>query len=259
MRYEITLSCPGFDGTLQVLIERVRRFEINILDVRLAPLARQVAHALLDPEVYDFTPCTAMAGLMFVKSRALLPWQDPLDEPELEEDELEAEPEEEPTQVRERLLALYEVFREAAEQLKLRSDAMQERLRAAQTRAMGAPSFLDEVTFVDEVTAFDLLLVMNQVLRRASEDRTYHVKVNDTYLLNQRISEVFDFLIQRRGRNTAFTEIVSRATPRTEAVLTFLAIIYLVNQGRIHAWQKAPYSDIIMTVKEKSETGAAPS
>jgi segregation and condensation protein A len=257
MRYEITLSSPEYQGTLQVLIERVRRYEINILDVRLAPLAQQVAHIMLESETYDFTPCTAMAGLMFVKSRALLPWQDPLDEPELDDIEIDAEEEEEePTQVRERLLALYEIFREAAEHFKLRSEAMKERLRASQTRAQGAPSFLDEVTYVDEVTAFDLLLVMNQVLRRASEDRTYHVRVDDTYLLNQRISEVFEFIIQRRGNNTAFTDIVSRATPRTEAVLTFLAIIYLVNQGRIHAYQKVPYSDIIMTVKEKDQSGA---
>ena len=253
MRYEITLTTPDFQGSLQVLIECVRRFEVNILDVRLAPIARQVADAMLGTDVYDFTPCTAMAGLMFVKSRALLPWQDPLDEPDLEDIAPEQEEEEEPTQVRERLLALYEVFREAADQFRLRSDAMAERLRASQTRAQGAPSFLDEVTFVDEVTAFDLLLVMNQVLRRAAEDKTYHVKVDDTYLLNQRISEVFDFIIQRSGRDTVFTEIVSRATPKTEAVLTFLAIIYLVNQGRIHAYQKAPYSDIIMTVKEKHE------
>ena len=158
MRYEITLTTPEFEGSLQVLIDQVRRFEINILDVRLAPIAQQVAHAMLDNETYDFTPCTAMAGLMFVKSRALLPWQEPLDEPEMEELESEPEVEEEPTQVRERLLALYEVFREAAEQFKLRSDAMMERLRASQTRAAGAPSFMDEVTFVDDVTAFDLLL-----------------------------------------------------------------------------------------------------
>ena len=259
MRYEITLSSPDFDGTLQVLIERVRRYEINILDVRLAPLARQVADIMLETDVYDFTPCTAMAGLMFVKSRALLPWQNPLDEPELEDIDTAGEEEEEPTQVRERLLALYEVFREAAEQFKLRSDAMRERLRPSQTRAQGAPSFLDEVTYVDEVTPFDLLLVMNQVLRRAAEDKTYHVKVDDTYLLNQRISEVFDFLIQRRGHDTAFTDIVSRATPRAEAVLTFLAVIYLINQGKIHAHQKVPYSDIIMTVRETSQPEAVTS
>ena len=85
MLYEITLTTPDFKGTLQVLIERVRRYEINILDVRLSPIARQVAHIMTNSDNYDFTPCTAMAGLMFVKSRALLPWQNPLDEPELDD------------------------------------------------------------------------------------------------------------------------------------------------------------------------------
>ena len=248
MLYEITLSSPEYEGTLQVLVERVRRYEIHIIDVQLAPLAQQMAHIMLASDKYDFAPCTAMAGLMFVKSRALLPWQDPLDEPELDDIELPEEAEE-PTQVRERLVALYEIFREAAEQLRERGQASQEQLRASQTRAMGAPSFLDEVSFVDEVTAFDLMIVMNQVLRRAARDKTYHVKVDETLLLNKRIAEVFEFLTKRAGLETKFTEIVTRTSPRTEAVLTFLAVIYLIHQGKIYATQRLPYGDIIMTAK----------
>lgn len=258
MLYEITLTVPGYDGTLQVLVEQVRRHEISILDVRLAPMAQQVAHFLIESGVYDFTPCTAVAGLMFVKSRALLPWRNPLEEPEL--DDIEAPPEEEqPTAVRERLMALYEVFREAAEIFRDHSDRMAERIRASQTRATGAPSFLDEVTFVDDISAYDLLLVMNQVLRRAERETLYRVKVDDKMLLDRRISEVFDFLLQRMGVETRFADIVTETTPRVEAVLTFMAIIYLLFQGRILATQKLPYGDITMTARamEQEQAGAS--
>ena len=212
---------------------------------------------MLDTETYDFTPCTAMAGLLFVKSRSLLPWQNPLDEPELDEFEIPRDEEEEPTEVRERLMALYEVFRDAAEFLRGRVDAMQERLRPLRP---DSPSILDEVTFVDKVTAFDLLLVMNQILRRAADPAMYHVKVDDTFILNQRIAEVFDFLIQRAGRETKFADVVPQTAPRVQAVLTFMAIIYLMHQDKISAWQKLPYGDIFMSVRAANAAdGSAPS
>lgn len=250
MLYEISLTAPGYDGTLQVLIEVVRRHEVNIVDVSLAPIARQVAFAVLENEKMDFSPCTAVAGLMFLKSRALLPWKDNLEEPELEDISAPLEEEEEPTQVRERLLALYEVFQEAAEQFRTRANDMQDRIRAAQTRAQHSPSFLDEITFVDTITAYDLLIVMNQVLKRAAEaPKTYRVAVDDSYILNQRIAEVFSFLIKRGGTESRFSEIISGPTPKKEAVITFLAIVYLVSQGRIYARQKLPYGEIIMTAR----------
>lgn len=258
MLYEITLTAPGFDGTLTVLIESVRRHEINIIDVSLAAVARQVAYAVLESERMDFSPCTAVASLMFVKSRVLLPWRDKLEEPELDDiDIAPPEEEEEPTQVRERLLALYSVFQEAAENFRARTNQMQNRIRSGQTRTTH-PAFLDEITFVDEITAYDLLLVMNQVLRRAAEEpRMYRVAADEAYVLNNRIAEVFSYIIERTGGQTKFSEIVARSMPKNEAVITFLAIVYLVSQGRIMARQILPYGEIIMSAREMEGSAAA--
>ena len=250
MLLEIQLTVPGFDGALQALVESVRRHEINILDVKLAPVARQVAFSMLESNSLDFSPCTAVAGLMFVKSRNLLPWQEPLEEPELDEFATPVEEEEEPTQVRERLLALYEIFRQAAEELRYRSERMQMRIRPGQTRPHASPGFLDEITFVDEITAYDLLLVMNKALKRAEEQqRIYKVDVDDTYILNKRIAEVFSYIYERTGEDTRFSQIISGGAQKREAVITFLAIIYLVSQGKIVARQKIPYGEILMTVR----------
>ncbi|HOO55260.1 MAG TPA: segregation/condensation protein A [bacterium] len=250
MIVEFRLDITGYKGTYELLIENVRRHEVDIIEVRLS----EVAQSLIDfvgksPELFLFTPFVNLSRLMYVKSRNLLPCEDPIEELDLEEDQ-ENEEQEEPTRVRERLLDQYQQFVSVRDWFRELGLENSERIKLYQTKEGSLPDFIDEIVFLEKVTPYDILYTMVQINRRALEDRSYHVKIDDARILSMRISEVFDFIVDRRGEPVSFKDLVEKKPEKVEAVLSFLAIVYLVTQGKIIAQQAAPYGDIIISVKK---------
>lgn len=248
MVYEIQLQMPGFTGTFDLLVEQVRRHEIDVLDVSLSEVAHTLADAIIpNISLALFTPFHSLSKLLFIKSRNLLPGQDPFEATDLDEEELPQAAEEEPTRVRERLLDQYKSFQHARDWFRELEEENSKRIRSYQTRAAALPGFIDEIAFLEEVTPFDLMYTMVQIIRRGLEDRSYHVRVDDAKQLSERIAEIFDFIFQRRGDHINFSEILERTPQKPEAVLSFLAVVYLVSQGKIIARQKTPYGEIVIT------------
>jgi segregation and condensation protein A len=245
---DIFLRLKDFEGPFDLLVERVRRHEIDIVEVCLLEVARRLAEELLpNPDLMRFTPFFSLSRLLFLKSRNLLPGQDPFAAADLDDEERIAENEEAPTKVRERLIDQYQTFQSVRETFRKYEEENAKRIRSYQTRAAAAPSFIDEIDYLEEVTPFDLMYTMAQIVKRGLEDRSYHVKVDDSKLLSDRIREVFDFIFERRGDVVRFSEIVARTPQKPEAVLSFLALVYLVSQGKVMARQNRPYGDIVVT------------
>ncbi len=251
MVYEIAIKFPGYDGTLELLVEQVRRFEVDILDVRLSDVVERVREALsVDYDLHKFTPVYMVSKLLYLKSRNLLPGQDQFEETDLIEEDERQDDEEETTRVRERLEEMYRAFSETGAKFRDMIDENTRRLRSYQTRAGELPGFIDELAYIEEITPFDLLLTMSHIIKRSLEDHTYHVNTDPAQQLNRRISEIFDFLLNRTGSTIFFSDIVSEKPEKPEAVLSFLAVVYLVSQERIEAVQNTPYGDIHITIKE---------
>lgn len=247
MLFDIVLEVTGFSGTFDMLVEQVRRHELDILHVRLSEVANRLIEEIKPKiDLHFFTPFLSLSKLMFLKSRNLLPGQDQFADTDLE-DEAEQTPEEAPTKVRERLLEQYQVFISVREQFRLLEEENAKRIRAVQTRAGAAPGFIDEIMFLEKATPFDLLATMAQIERRNREDRSLHVRADEAKRLSERIAEVFGFVLERQGEYIKFSEIVSKMPQKREAVLSFLAVVYLVADGRITARQKMPYSEILIT------------
>jgi len=248
MLYEVNIEFEGFSGTLDLLVERVRRFEIDIVDVRLSKVARQVAETLgREINLNLFGPFLTVSKLMFVKSRNLLPGQDQFEDTELEKADREQQEEEE-TQVRMRLEEQYRAFSNTGQYLKELIQENNKMLRSYQTRRGELPEFIDEIAFLEEVTPFDLMITMNQIIRRSLQDNTYRVKVDDAQLLTRRISEVFDFVLSRRESRVTFDDIRAENPDRPEVALSFLALVYLVSRGSVHAFQQTPYGEITIRI-----------
>ncbi|HPI76819.1 MAG TPA: segregation/condensation protein A [bacterium] len=251
----LKLKLAGFVGRLEELVSAVKTHVMDILDVRLGDAARQLADAARTGghDTMRFTPFLSLARLMFIKSRNLLPGQDQFEETDLEAEEVQ--PEEEPTEVRERLKKQQHRFQEVAMRLRVLEETNATKLRSRRTRSEGLPEFIDEISFLEQATPFDLMQTMIQLLRMKPEERLYRVRVDDAKLLSMRISEVFDFLLARRGEPALYSEIVSAEARREEKALSFLAVLFLLNQGRITAEQSAPYADIEIRVRQ-AEGGA---
>jgi chromatin segregation and condensation protein Rec8/ScpA/Scc1 (kleisin family) len=87
---------------------------------------------------------------------------------------------------------------------------------------------------------------MAMIQRRLLEDHSYHVNVDDAKQLSDRIAQIFSFVLERRGP-VLFSDIVSIAPLKQEAVLSFLAVVFLTAEGRINSKQKTPYGEIFIT------------
>jgi segregation and condensation protein A len=246
MLFDILLEVTGFEGTFEMLVEQVRRHELDVIHVRLAEVAeRLVAAVRPNIDLQQFTPFLSLSKLMYIKSRNLLPGYNQFEDTDLDE-EAAAEQEEEATEVRERLHRQYKTFQGARDIFRALEEQNAKRLRSMQTRAGEMPGFIDEIIFLEKVTPFDVLQTMAQIERMSREDRSYHVRAAEGQRLSDRIAQVFGFIIERRGP-VSFSDIVSIAPEKHEAVISFLAVVYLVGQGKINAKQKESYGEIIIT------------
>jgi segregation and condensation protein A len=247
MLFDILLEVTGFEGTFEMMVEQVRRHELDVIHVRLSEVAERLVEAVRpNIDLQQFTPFLSLSKLMYVKSRNLLPGHNQFEDTDLDE-VAAAEEEEETTEVRERLQKQYKTFQGVRDIFRSLEEGNAKRLRSMQTRAGEMPGFIDEIIFLEKVTPFDLLATMAQIEKRSKEDRSYHVRAGEGQRLSDRIAEVFGFILERNGRPVSFSEIVSIAPQKQEAVISFLAVVYLVTQGKIDAKQKAPYGEIIIT------------
>ncbi len=251
MVFEVTINVEGFEGALDLLVERVRRFEINILEMKLSEVAGEVSEKMggsADPS--SFGPFVTIAKLLHIKSKMMLPGFNPFEENEDFEIETNENDMDQPTRVRERLVEQYEMFKSIREWMKEKSDESALSVRSSVTREGEMPDFISEIIYIEDVTPFDVMYCMVEILKRANEDRTYHVKAEEGKRLTDRIAEVFDFLLNRMDP-VRFGDLISDKAQRSESTLSFLAVVYLVSQGKIIARQKNSYGDIIITVKNR--------
>ncbi len=246
MLFETIIEVTGYSGTFEMLVEQVRRHEVDVVHVKLAEVAQKLSDAVRpNIDLQQFTPFLSLSKLMFIKSRSLLPGSVLFEDTDLEE-ETAAPEEEETTEVRKRLLDQYESFSRVRDLFRQLEEENSMRLRSAQTRGGEMPGFIDEIIFLEKVTPFDILQTMSMIQRRLLEDRSYHVKVDDAKLLSDRISQIFSFVLERRGP-VLFSDIVSITPDKHEAVLSFLAVVYLTSSGKIESEQKVPYGDIVIS------------
>ncbi|MBU2613449.1 segregation/condensation protein A [Patescibacteria group bacterium] len=227
----VTFRVEQFEGPLDLLFQLVEREELDISQVSLATVAEQfVEHVQDNPDIppedlADFI--VVAAKLMYMKSRLLIP---SLHDPDLEEGpDLE-------TQLRE-----YQRFVQAAKIMdgmwnaERRSFARQ----ASTTRRQESAGFMPPVG----VTADALFHAMKRVIARlepllrlpqASMERvvTIHEKIRDLY---RRIST---------HSTTSFHTFLRGAKNRSEAAVSFLALLELVKRRFIFVKQKNLFDDI---------------
>ncbi|MFH1078312.1 MAG: segregation/condensation protein A [Patescibacteria group bacterium] len=227
----VTFRVEQFEGPLDLLLQLVEREELDISTVSLATVAEQfVEHVQenqdIPPEdLADFLMIAAK--LMYMKSRLLIP---SIQDPDLEEGpDLE-------TQLRE-----YQRFVQAAKMM----DGMWNAGRRSYARQISSIKRQETAGFMPPVgvTADAMFHAMKRVIARlepllrlpqASLERvvTIHEKIRDLY---RRIST---------HSKTSFHAFLKGAKTRTEAVVSFLALLELVKRRFVFVNQKNLFEDI---------------
>ncbi len=231
----LNVHLEHYEGPLDLLLDLIRKQEINIYDIPIASITAQYLEYMeralaLDVELSAEFVYMA-ATLIHIKSRMLLPR-----DPALEE----ISPEEDPRrELVERLLE-HERFKNAAEML-------QQKL-LVEENVWSNPqihTFLDEEDNPElAVSLFDLVKTFQQVLERAKNRPIYEIEKEEV--------GVPDMIQMLRGllENTPAREPISvvalleRQRSRRAMVVLFLAILEMVKIQAIVLTQRDVFGDI---------------
>jgi len=231
MPYQVKLTV--FEGPLDLLLQLIERQELDITRVALAQVADQyLEYIALLPEVdpailADFL--VIAARLLFIKSLALLPKPPVMVE----------EPQEDDGEALARQLAEYKRFKEAAGFLQGREEAgLHCYIRSAPPPKVGGN------LHQGEVSPADLAAALRSVLARLAQEEPEVVIAPMLFSIEDKIVLIQETLA-RPGR-ASFRALLAQATSRVEAIVTFLALLELLKDQQVTAYQERVFGEIII-------------
>jgi segregation and condensation protein A len=221
-----------YSGPLELLLFLIREEEVDVHDIPIARILDRYLEVLGTIEALDLDQAgefLVMASmLMQIKSRSLLPREDPLEDEELD-----------PRFELVQMLLEYRRFKEVSEQLKSRAEHWSLRFPPGkQPDQPGIPP--DEVPLAD-VSVLDLALAFHEVIKDIGEPRQTEILYDDTPI-ETHMEEIVTKLTS--AKRLPFAELFTATTERPRIAGIFLALLELIRQRKVRARQDRPFGRI---------------
>lgn len=244
--HPLNFQLETYEGPLDLLLDLIRRNQINIYDIPIAQITSQYMEymakaAALDIELSsDFIYMAAT--LIHIKSKMLLP-----KDPALEE----ISPEEDPRQELVERLVEHQRYKDAAEMLQQK--------RLLEEAAWSNPQirqFLTDDEVLNpglDVSLFDLVKTFQTVLERVKNRPIYEVGKEDV-----NVPDMIRFLREAltripRSQSLSAMDLFERQRSQRAMLCLFLAILELVKRQAIHLQQKEAFADIMIKAADNFE------
>jgi segregation and condensation protein A len=231
----LNIQLEHYEGPLDLLLDLIRRQQINIYDIPIAQITQQYLeylHRALALDIELSAEFVYMAAtLIHIKSRMLLPR-----DPELEK----LDPEEDPRKELVDRLIEHEQYRSAA--------AMLQEKRMVEEAIWTNPQVQGFVLDDEEpglaVSLIDLVKTFQQVLERAKLRPMYEVSRDDVG-----VPDMILFLKQAlsalpKRQTLELVPLFERQRSRRAMICLFLAILEMVKQQAIHLTQSESFGEI---------------
>jgi segregation and condensation protein A len=228
MSYQVKLT--SFEGPLDLLLQLIEKRELDITTISLATVTGQYLEYIgmmdrVEPDILtDFL--VIAAKLILIKSQALLPRPPAVVEQE-EDAGLDLV----------RQLQEYRRFKEMAGLLKERDD------QGLHSYIRLATSGITPYVQIEGVVVDDLLEAMRRVLMILPDEPPAAELTRRQFSIAEKITLIEEAL--GRGR-TSFQTLLHEVTTRVEAIVTFLALLELIKQGRASVAQAATFGEIMI-------------
>jgi segregation and condensation protein A len=240
------IRLPEFEGPLDLLLYLIKKNEVDIHDIPIAPITRQYMEYLdlmkeLNLDVAGEFMVMA-ATLIHIKSKMLVPVSP-----------TEAEGEEEAEDPREELvrrLLEFQRYKEAAGLLHQKRE-----IRAATwIRPDSAlPAFDDAGEEMIEAGLYDLIGAFKELLERRKTLLAHEVE-HEGKSVEERMEELLAML--REGQSLEFLELFAAEQTKAAMILTFLALLELIRLKRIKVYQRGLFGAIRVFRPVGPEAGA---
>lgn len=242
MSYQCNLDI--FEGPLDLLLHLIKEQKMDIYDISIAKITRQYLEYLdllseLNLEMVGEYLVVA-AELAKIKSKTLLPT------PETEEDALAAAGEDPRSELMRRLLE-YQRYKEAA--FELRQKEYDQQQLFARTGDVELNDSKGELLI--EANVFDLLTAFQKVLKDKSFEKDYEIKVT-ILSVSDRIGDILEIL--NASDSVTFHSLFTVLNTRQEVIVTFLAVLELMQMQLIRSQQGAKLDPIRLYVAVDRET-----
>ncbi len=226
-----------FEGPLELLLHLVREHKLDIHDIPIAFITEQYLKyidLMRQLNINVASDYLVMASyLIYIKSRTLLPQPEGADEeedPEVLRQELQRQLIE-----YQRFKRLSQVFRQAEEEQSW-----------LYTRGGNGDGVLlptdDEEAPRLEVTVFDLISAMQHLIESIGEEGVHLVEIDELELADRQ-TYLLD-LVGRAGAEGIIFQEIFREARVLAVVVTFLALLELIRQNLIVAYQAANFGEI---------------
>ena len=230
-----------FQGPLDLLLYFIRRDEIDINDIPIAKITAEYLQIVEDMKSMNLSIAGEFilmaATLMRIKSKMLLP------RPDL--DDL-GEPIDPRTELVQQLIE-YKKYKDIADNLSDKWEALSYQHERSLTQSID--DIEEEINYLKEISVFELAKHFKEVMDRAPEINPYEVDLNTLDLSNKKqfILSSFD------GRGIlSFEHLLKSCKSKLEVVITFIALLDLVQQFKIAVFQSSLFEDIEIHLLSKN-------
>jgi len=228
------ISIPIFEGPLDLLLDLIKKQEMNIHDIQISKITSQYLNYLHQLETLNIDVSAEFiymaATLIYIKSKMLLP-PDPLASTE----EQAADPREELVQ---RLLE-HEKFKNAA-QLLYQKQQIEENVWSKPDKSL----YNDEGTEGELVVSLvDLVRVFQQVLERKKEVTRIELQ-HETFTVAQMIAQLRGQILASDTNSVSLIQFFEACPSRHAMIVAFLAVLEMVKLQAIALTQEKQFGEI---------------
>ena len=241
----VQFELPAYKGPLDLLLTLIQQEKVDIYDIPIARIADQFVEAIRHMGPMDMEVTTEFlvlaAQLLYIKSRDLLPKPPKNEQGQVGEEDLRQE-------LVERLLA-YRTFKQAAEVL----EALETSSGRSYCREVDVEGLLADVIPEDPLKgiSFDnLWKAFCQVIERAEKGEEILEVEPDEIAIDVMLADVLRrVLLHPKGVRFS---LLMRIGSRMEMVVSFLALLELLQVGKVRAEQVTILSDIMIFPTKKA-------
>ena len=245
-----TIHLPVFEGPFDLLLFFIERDELDIFNIPIASITDEFLDYLRHLEAVNIDLASEFivvaATLMRIKARMLIPRK------QVDEEGNEIDPRGE---LVDRLLE-YKRYKSVLEELRqleeVRSLMNPRGYAGTELRQLAEHALADAE--MESVTLYKLLRVFERLVGRFEEDRKSR-RVHTVYNFNYTVQAQRDYILGclASDRATAFEAVFAHLENRIHAVVTFLALLELLNSQQVAIVQGEGVNNFWLTL---SNTGA---